>query len=55
MLKNLSLYYQQQNQTLTDNLVKTFEPLLMLFLALIIGSLVIAMYLPIFQMADVIH
>lgn len=55
MLKNLFIYYQQQNQTLTDNLVKAFEPLLMLFLALIIGSLVIAMYLPIFQMADVIH
>ena len=55
MLNNLSLYYQQQNQTLTDNLVKSFEPLLMSFLALIIGGLVIAMYLPIFQMGDVIH
>ena len=55
MLNNLSLYYQQQNQTLTDNLVKSFEPLLMSFLALIIGGLVIAMYLPIFQMGEVIH
>lgn len=55
MLNNLSLYYQQQNQTLTDNLVKAFEPLLMLFLAVIIGGLVIAMYLPVFQMGEVIH
>lgn len=55
MLNNLSLYYQQQNQTLTDNLVKAFEPLLMLFLAVIIGGLVIAMYLPVFQMGKVIH
>lgn len=55
MLNNLSLYYQQQNQTLTDNLVKGFEPILMLFLALIIGGLVISMYLPVFQMGDVIH
>ena len=55
MLNNLSLYYQQQNQTLTDNLVKAFEPILMLFLALIIGGLVISMYLPVFQMEDVIH
>lgn len=55
MLNNLSLYYQQQNQTLTDNLVKAFEPILMLFLALIIGGLVISMYLPVFQMGDVIH
>ncbi|QYN41854.1 protein transport protein HofC [Gilliamella sp. ESL0443] len=55
MLNNLSLYYQQQNQTLTDNLIKAFEPLLMLFLAVIIGGLVIAMYLPVFQMGEVIH
>ncbi|MCX8582113.1 protein transport protein HofC [Gilliamella sp. B3482] len=55
MLNNLSLYYRQQNQTLTDNLVKAFEPILMLFLALIIGGLVISMYLPVFQMGDVIH
>lgn len=55
MLNNLSLYYQQQNQTLTDNLVKAFEPILMLFLALIIGGLVISMYLPVFQMGDVIN
>lgn len=55
MLNNLSLYYQQQNKTLTDNLVKAFEPILMLFLALIIGGLVISMYLPVFQMGDVIH
>ena len=54
MLDNITLYYQQQNQTLTDNLVKAFEPSLMLILATIIGSLIIAIYLPIFQMADVI-
>ena len=54
MLNNITLYYQQQNQTLTDNLVKAFEPSLMLILATIIGSLIIAIYLPIFQMADVI-
>ncbi|WLT07606.1 type II secretion system F family protein [Gilliamella apis] len=54
MLNNITLYYQQQNETLTDNLVKAFEPSLMLILATIIGSLIIAIYLPIFQMADVI-
>ena len=54
MLNNITLYYQQQHQTLTDNLVKAFEPSLMLILAAIIGSLIISMYLPIFQMADVI-
>ncbi|OCG33865.1 MULTISPECIES: protein transport protein HofC [unclassified Gilliamella] len=55
MLDKLATYYQEQNQTLTDNLSQAFEPLLMLILSLIIGSLIVAMYLPIFQMGDVIH
>ncbi|NUF27248.1 protein transport protein HofC [Gilliamella sp. ESL0254] len=55
MLDKLATYYQEQNQTLTDNLSQAFEPLLMLVLALIIGSLIVAMYLPIFQMGEVIH
>ena len=55
MLDKLAIYYQEQNQTLTDNLSQAFEPLLMLVLSLIIGSLIMAMYLPIFQMGDVIH
>ncbi|NUF49758.1 protein transport protein HofC [Gilliamella sp. ESL0250] len=55
MLDKLATYYQEQNQTLTDNLSQAFEPLLMLILALIIGCLIVAMYLPIFQMGEVIH
>ncbi|OCG07824.1 hypothetical protein A9G13_06320 [Gilliamella sp. wkB178] len=55
MLSRLANYYQEQNQGLTDNLSQAFEPLLMLILALIIGGLIIAMYLPILQLGDVIH
>lgn len=55
MLGRLADYYQEQNQTLTDNLAQAFEPLLMLVLALIIGGLIVAMYLPIFQLGEVIH
>ncbi|OCG71534.1 hypothetical protein A9G43_05540 [Gilliamella sp. Occ3-1] len=55
MLDKLATYYQEQNQTLTDNLSQAFEPLLMLVLSVIIGSLIVAMYLPIFKMGDVIH
>lgn len=55
MLDQLANYYQEQNQGLTDNLSQAFEPLLMLILALIIGGLIVAMYLPILQLGDVIH
>ncbi len=55
MLTKLADYYEAQSQTLTDNLSQLVEPLLMLILALIIGSLIIAMYLPIFQLGEVIN
>ncbi|MDF7669644.1 protein transport protein HofC [Orbaceae bacterium ESL0721] len=55
MLEKLASYYREQSEELTDNLSQKFEPLLMLILAFIIGGLIIAMYLPMFQLGDVIH
>ncbi|OCG03276.1 hypothetical protein A9G12_09205 [Gilliamella sp. wkB112] len=55
MLSRLANYYQEKNQGLTDNLSQAFEPILMLILTLIIGGLILAMYLPILQLGDVIH
>jgi len=55
MLERLGDYYQQQNIELTDNLSQKIEPLMMSIMAIIIGSLVIAMYLPVFQLGSVIH
>ncbi|WP_392561658.1 protein transport protein HofC [Orbus sturtevantii] len=55
MLQRLGDYYQQQNLELTDNLSQKIEPLMMSIMALIIGSLVIGMYLPVFQLGSVIH
>ncbi|EEP93752.1 Protein transport protein HofC [Yersinia aldovae ATCC 35236] len=47
-------WHQQQTQDLADNLTQMLEPLLMLVIGSIVGVLVIAMYLPIFQLGDVI-
>lgn len=55
MLTRLADYYQQKGIELTDNLAQKIEPLMMSIMAIIIGSLVIAMYLPIFQLGSVIH
>ncbi|XKM13125.1 protein transport protein HofC [Orbaceae bacterium ac157xtp] len=55
MLNNLADYYQQQSEDFSDNLAQKIEPLMMSIMAIIIGGLVIAMYLPIFQLGNVIH
>ncbi|CNH84678.1 protein transport protein HofC [Yersinia pekkanenii] len=54
LLEKLASWHQQQTQDLADNLTQMLEPLLMLIIGGIVGTLVIAMYLPIFQLGDVI-
>jgi protein transport protein HofC len=54
LLEKLAAWHQQQTQDLADSLTQMLEPLLMLIIGGIVGVLVIAMYLPIFQLGDVI-
>jgi len=51
MLNKIADFYDDEVDTAVDALTSMLEPLLMLFLGGAVGGLVIAMYLPIFQMA----
>ncbi|MFO8089627.1 MAG: type II secretion system F family protein [Desulfatiglandaceae bacterium] len=51
MLGKIADFYDAEVDTAVDALTSMLEPLLMVFLGGVIGGLVIAMYLPIFQMA----
>ncbi len=53
MLAKTADFYEAELDNLVDNLGSLVEPLIMVLLGLIIGGLVIAMYLPIFQMGAV--
>ncbi|MDX7991674.1 protein transport protein HofC [Xenorhabdus littoralis] len=53
-LYNLAKWYQEKSINLADNLVQLLEPLLMLIMALIVGLLLLAMYLPIFQLGAIL-
>ncbi|AML60043.1 Type IV fimbrial assembly protein PilC [Serratia rubidaea] len=54
LLGKLALWHEQQTHELADALSQTLEPLLMLVIGIIVGGLVIAMYLPIFQLGTVL-
>jgi len=54
MLDKVAEYYEAAVDDAVDNLTALMEPLIMSFLAVIIGGLVIAMYLPIFKMGEVV-
>ena len=54
MLDKVAEYYEEAVDDAVDNLTALMEPMIMAFLAVVIGGLVIAMYLPIFKMGEVV-
>lgn len=54
MLSKIADFYDDEVDDAVNNLTAMMEPLLMLFLGTTVGGLVIAMYLPIFKMGEVI-
>ena len=54
MLDKVAEYYEAAVDDAVDNLTALMEPMIMAFLAVVIGGLVIAMYLPIFKMGEVV-
>ncbi|MGO2488037.1 MAG: type II secretion system F family protein, partial [Pseudomonas taetrolens] len=54
MLGHVATYYENEVDTLVDNLTTLMEPAIMVVLGVLVGGLVIAMYLPIFQLGQVI-
>jgi len=52
MLGNLAQHHNEQTFQQADNLASLLEPLLLIVTGLIIGTLVVAMYLPIFHLGD---
>ncbi len=54
MLDKVATYYENEVDNAVDGLTSLMEPMIMAFLGVVIGGLVIAMYLPIFQMGSVV-
>ncbi|GMR04776.1 MAG: type II secretion system F family protein [Thermodesulfobacteriota bacterium] len=53
MLNKIADFYEDEVDTAVDAMTSLIEPMLMVFLGLVVGGLVIALYLPIFQLAGV--
>ncbi|AIC11778.1 type II secretion system F family protein [Xylella fastidiosa subsp. morus] len=54
MLFKVAEYYEQEVSNAVDGLSSLLEPLIMVFIGVIVGGMVIAMYLPIFKLASVV-
>ena len=54
MLQKIADFYEDEVDNTVANLTALMEPLVILFLGVVIGGLVISMYLPIFKLGSVI-
>ena len=52
MLRNLANHHGEKTLSQAENLAALLEPALLVITGLIIGTLVVAMYLPIFHLGD---
>lgn len=54
MLDKVANYYEEAVDNLVDNLTSLLEPMIMAVLGILVGGLMVAMYLPIFQIGQVV-
>jgi type IV pilus assembly protein PilC len=54
MLDKVASFYEEEVDNAVDNLTTLMEPLIMAVLGVLVGGLIIAMYLPIFQLGAVV-
>lgn len=53
MLNKIADYYEEEVNAIVDNLSSLLEPLIMVILGVVIGTFVVAMYLPIFKIGSI--
>ena len=54
MLNKIADFYDEEVDQAIEALTGMMEPLIMLFLGIVVGGFVIAMYMPIFSMAQAV-
>jgi type IV pilus assembly protein PilC len=54
MLDKVATYYEEAVDNLVDSLTSLLEPMIMSVLGILVGGLMVAMYLPIFQLGNVV-
>ncbi len=54
MLSKVATIYEAEVDDMVDGLTSLLEPMIMAVLGVVIGGLIVAMYLPIFEMGNVV-
>jgi len=54
MLDRISVFYKERVDTFVDRLTTMFEPLVLVFMGIVVGVLVVAMFMPIFSISSAV-
>jgi len=55
MLQRVSDFYMGEVDQTVDNLTSILEPLLVVFMGVIVGTIIISLYLPMFDYIKLLH
>ena len=55
MLARIAVFYDEEVEAMTDALTSLIEPLMIAFLGVLVGGMIVALYLPIFNVANLIQ
>jgi type IV pilus assembly protein PilC len=53
MFKRINVFYQEYVETFLARILTLFEPMMLIFMGLVVGLMVVGMFLPIFQMTKI--
>jgi type IV pilus assembly protein PilC len=54
MLNKIAEFYDEEVEAMTESLTALIEPLMIAFLGGVVGSMIVALYMPIFKVFDMI-
>jgi type IV pilus assembly protein PilC len=54
MLEKIAIFYDSEVESTTESLTSLIEPLLIAFLGVVVGGMIVALYLPIFQISSLV-
>src|SRR3982074_3576540 len=55
MLSKIADFYDEEVDAAVSNLLSLLEPIMIVFLGVVVGGMVVAMYLPIFDMVNAVQ
>lgn len=54
LLLSISDYYDQETEMVIETILSLIEPVTIVFLGVVLGAIIVAIYLPLFHLGDVV-